>query len=75
METAATLLEYGAISNAESKAGFTPLHLAAQQVKQLLYTIVYLFVFNLLINYIKVIKDIMNWDEISESHICTLKNT
>ncbi|KAG7294829.1 hypothetical protein JYU34_022799, partial [Plutella xylostella] len=31
METAATLLEYGAITNAESKAGFTPLHLAAQQ--------------------------------------------
>lgn len=32
METAATLLEYGALTNAESKAGFTPLHLAAQQV-------------------------------------------
>lgn len=32
METAATLLEHGAITNAESKAGFTPLHLAAQQV-------------------------------------------
>lgn len=34
METAATLLEYGALTNAESKAGFTPLHLAAQQVYQ-----------------------------------------
>jgi hypothetical protein len=32
METAATLLEYGALTKAESKAGFTPLHLAAQQV-------------------------------------------
>lgn len=32
METAATLLEHGALTNAESKAGFTPLHLAAQQV-------------------------------------------
>lgn len=34
METAATLLEYGALTNAESKAGFSPLHLAAQQVRQ-----------------------------------------
>lgn len=32
METAGTLLEYGALTNPESKAGFTPLHLTAQQV-------------------------------------------
>lgn len=31
MDIATTLLEYGAKANAESKAGFTPLHLAAQE--------------------------------------------
>lgn len=31
MEIASTLLEHGAESNAESKAGFTPLHLSAQK--------------------------------------------
>lgn len=31
MDIANTLLEYGARPNAESKAGFTPLHLSAQE--------------------------------------------
>lgn len=31
MDIATTLLEYGAKANAESKAGFTPLHLSAQE--------------------------------------------
>ena len=31
MDIATTLLEYGAQTNAESKAGFTPLHLSAQE--------------------------------------------
>ena len=31
MDIATTLLEYGGKANAESKAGFTPLHLAAQE--------------------------------------------
>lgn len=31
MDIANTLLEYGAQPNAESKAGFTPLHLSAQE--------------------------------------------
>lgn len=31
MDIATTLLEYGGKSNAESKAGFTPLHLSAQE--------------------------------------------
>lgn len=31
MDIANTLLEYGAHPNAESKAGFTPLHLSAQE--------------------------------------------
>lgn len=31
MDIASTLLEYGAKPNAESKNGFTPLHLAAQE--------------------------------------------
>ena len=31
MEIAGSLLEYGAKTDAESKAGFTPLHLAAQE--------------------------------------------
>lgn len=31
MDIATTLLEYGAKANAESKAGFTPLHLGAQE--------------------------------------------
>lgn len=31
MDIATTLLEYGAATNAESKAGFTPLHLSAQE--------------------------------------------
>ena len=31
MDIATTLLEYGADTNAESKAGFTPLHLACQE--------------------------------------------
>lgn len=31
MDIATSLLEYGARANAESKAGFTPLHLAAQE--------------------------------------------
>ena len=31
MDIATTLLEYGAETNCESKAGFTPLHLAAQE--------------------------------------------
>lgn len=31
MDIAVTLLEYGAKSNAESKAGFTPLHLSSQE--------------------------------------------
>ena len=31
MDIATTLLEYGAQTNAESKAGFTPLHLGAQE--------------------------------------------
>jgi ankyrin repeat protein len=31
MDIATTLLEYGANTNADSKAGFTPLHLSAQE--------------------------------------------
>jgi ankyrin repeat protein len=31
MDIATTLLEYGAKANAESKAGFTPLHLSSQE--------------------------------------------
>lgn len=31
MDIATSLLEYGAKANAESKAGFTPLHLACQE--------------------------------------------
>jgi ankyrin repeat protein len=31
MDIATTLLEYGAKANAESKAGFTPLHLCSQE--------------------------------------------
>lgn len=31
MDIAVTLLEYGAKANAESKAGFTPLHLSTQE--------------------------------------------
>lgn len=31
MDIATTLLEYGAQADAESKAGFTPLHLSAQE--------------------------------------------
>lgn len=31
MDIATTLLEYGAKANAESKAGFTPLHISAQE--------------------------------------------
>lgn len=31
MDIATTLLEYGAEADAESKAGFTPLHLSAQE--------------------------------------------
>lgn len=31
MDIATTLLEYGAKADAESKAGFTPLHLSAQE--------------------------------------------
>jgi len=31
MDIATSLLEYGARANAESKNGFTPLHLAAQE--------------------------------------------
>lgn len=31
MDIATTLLEFGAIADAESKAGFTPLHLSAQE--------------------------------------------
>jgi ankyrin len=31
MDIAAMLLEYGACADVESKAGFTPLHLAAQE--------------------------------------------
>lgn len=31
MDIAAMLLEYGARADVESKAGFTPLHLAAQE--------------------------------------------
>lgn len=31
MDIATTLLEYGAEANAESKAGFTPLHLSSQE--------------------------------------------
>lgn len=31
MDIATTLLEYGAKASAESKAGFTPLHLSAQE--------------------------------------------
>lgn len=31
MDIAVTLLEYGAKANAESKAGYTPLHLSAQE--------------------------------------------
>lgn len=31
MDIATTLLEYGAQANAESKAGFTPLHLSSQE--------------------------------------------
>ena len=31
MDIATTLLEYGAVTNSESKAGFTPLHLSAQE--------------------------------------------
>lgn len=31
MDIANTLLEYGAKPNAESKAGFTPLHLSSQE--------------------------------------------
>jgi FOG: Ankyrin repeat len=31
MDIATTLLEYNAKPNAESKAGFTPLHLSAQE--------------------------------------------
>lgn len=31
MDIAAMLLEYGANAGAESKAGFTPLHLSAQE--------------------------------------------
>ena len=31
MDIATTLLEYGAQTNSESKAGFTPLHLSAQE--------------------------------------------
>lgn len=31
MDIATTLLEYGANTNAESKAGFTPLHLSSQE--------------------------------------------
>jgi ankyrin len=31
MDIATTLLEYGASANAESKAGFTPLHLCSQE--------------------------------------------
>ena len=31
MDIATTLLEYGAKADAESKAGFTPLHLSSQE--------------------------------------------
>jgi ankyrin len=31
MDIATTLLEYGAKANAESKAGFTPMHLCSQE--------------------------------------------
>lgn len=31
MDIATTLLEYGAQADAESKAGFTPLHLSSQE--------------------------------------------
>lgn len=31
MDIAVTLLDYGAKANAESKAGFTPLHLSSQE--------------------------------------------
>jgi ankyrin len=31
MDIATTLLEYGAKANAESKAGFSPLHLSSQE--------------------------------------------
>lgn len=31
MDIATTLLEYGGKANAESKAGFTPLHLSTQE--------------------------------------------
>lgn len=31
MDIAVTLLDYGANANAESKAGFTPLHLSSQE--------------------------------------------
>lgn len=34
MDIATTLLEYGASANAESKAGFTPLHLSSQVLPQ-----------------------------------------